>query len=229
MDEIVPGMKVEATQGDLGEQDVSSAQVTEVKQNQEGNIETLKVSKGILFRKQLNVPADRVEAVDPVTDGGSSGKVIIDAREEELEPLAGPLARYLFAIGLIGSGLVAIPVLLASTSYAVAGSVGWPGALARRPWQNEGFYLVLTTALVVSLVITLLRIDPIKLIFWANVIAGVIAPLLVIAILLVGNNRKIMQENCLSLLNNFGLVLIALILVVGAALLFYGLATGQGG
>jgi len=146
-----------------------------------------------------------------------------------LEPLAGPLARYLFAIGLIGSGLVAIPVLLASTSYAVAGSVGWPGALARRPWQNEGFYLVLTTALVVSLVITLLRIDPIKLIFWANVIAGVIAPLLVIAILLVGNNRKIMQENRLSLLNNFGLLLIALILVVGAALLFYGLATGQGG
>src|SRR5947209_17806645 len=94
VDEIVPGMKVEATQGDLGEQDVSPAQVTEVKQNQEGNIETLKVSKGTLFRKQLNVPADRVEAVDPLTDDGSSGKVIIDAREEELEALteAGPQA-----------------------------------------------------------------------------------------------------------------------------------------
>ncbi len=68
--------------------------------------------------------------------------------------------------------------------------------------------------------ITFLRVNPIQLIFWANVIAGVIAPLLVILILLLGNR--------LSLLNNVGLVLIALIMLVGAVLLFYGLATGQG-
>jgi hypothetical protein len=48
------------------------------------------------------------------------------------------------------SDLVAIPVLLASTTYAVAGSFGWPAALAKRPWQNEGFYLVLTAATIVS-------------------------------------------------------------------------------
>ncbi len=145
-----------------------------------------------------------------------------------LEPLVGPLARYLFAIGLIGSGLVAVPVLLASTSYAVAGSLGWPSGLSKRPWQSEGFYLVLTAAAVVGLVITFLRVNPIQLIFWANVIAGVIAPLLVILILLLGNNRKIMKNQRLSLLNNVGLVLIALIMLVGAVLLFYGLATGQG-
>ncbi len=79
--------------------------------------------------------------------------------------------QYLFAIGLIGSGLVAIPVLLASTSYAIAGSLGWPGALAKRLWQSEGFYLVLTAATVVSLALTLLAVDPIKLIFWSNVVA----------------------------------------------------------
>jgi len=77
-------------------------------------------------------------------------------------------------------------------------------------------------------VITFLRVNPIQLIFWANVIAGVIAPLLVILILLLGNNRKIMKNQRLSLLNNVGLVLIALIMLVGAVLLFYGLATGQG-
>jgi len=146
-----------------------------------------------------------------------------------LEPLAGPLARYLFAIGLIGSGLVSIPVLLASTSYAVAGSFGWPGALARRPWQSEGFYLVLTTATVAAMVITLLHVDPIKLIFWSNIVAAIVAPLLVITILLVGNHRTIMKNQRLSLLHNFSLVLIVLILIVGAVLLFYGLATGQGG
>ena len=145
-----------------------------------------------------------------------------------LEPLAGPLARYLFAIGLIGSGLVAIPVLLASTSYAVAGAVGWPGALARRPWQSEGFYLVLTAAAVVGVFVTLLGVNPIQLIFWSNIVTAIIAPLLVIAILLVGNHPKIMKEQRLSLLHNFGLMLITLILLAGSALLFYQLATGQG-
>jgi Mn2+/Fe2+ NRAMP family transporter len=76
--------------------------------------------------------------------------------------------------------------------------------------------------------ITFLRVNPIQLIFWANVIAGVIAPLLVILILMLGNNRKIMKNQRLSLLNDVGLVLIALIMLVGAVLLFYGLATGQG-
>jgi NRAMP (natural resistance-associated macrophage protein)-like metal ion transporter len=142
-----------------------------------------------------------------------------------LEPLAGPLSRYLFAIGLIGSGLVAIPVLLASTSYAVSGAVGWPGGLAKRPWQNEGFYLVLTAAIVVGLVITLFGVNPIQLIFWSNVVAAIIAPLLVIAILLVGNHRRIMKNQRLSPLHNFGLVLVALILLAGAVLFFYQLAT----
>ncbi len=146
-----------------------------------------------------------------------------------LEPLAGPLARYLFAVGLVGSGIVAIPVLLASTSYAVTGAFGWSAGLSKRPWQNEGFYLILTTALVIGLIIALIGIDPIRLIFWANVLAGVMAPLLVIVILFVGNNRTIMKGQRLSQLNNFGLVLIAVILVVAVALLLYGLITGQGG
>jgi Mn2+/Fe2+ NRAMP family transporter len=78
----------------------------------------------------------------------------------------------------------------------------------------------------VALVITFLRIDPIKLIFWANIVAAIIAPLLVIAILLVGNRRAMMKNQPLSLLNNLGLGLIALILIVGAVMLFYGLFTG---
>src|SRR5260370_42205583 len=89
---------------------------------------------------------------------------------QALAPLLGPLAKYLFAFGLIGAGLVAIPVLLAGTSYAVAGTLGWPMGLSKKPWQNEGFYLILTIALVVSLMLALLRIDPLRLIFWSNVL-----------------------------------------------------------
>ena len=146
-----------------------------------------------------------------------------------LEPLLGPLAKYLFAIGLIGAGLVAIPILLASTSYAVAGTFGWPAGLSKKPWQNEGFYLILSGALVVSMVIALIHFDPIKLIFWANVLCGMLAPILVIYIIVIGNNRKIMHKQRLGFITNIGLVMTAIVMITAAILLFYGLATGQGG
>ena len=146
-----------------------------------------------------------------------------------LEPLLGPFAKYLFAIGLIGAGLIAIPVLLASTSYAVTGTVGWPAGLSKKPWQNEGFYLILTAALAASLVLTLLHFNPIQLIFWANVLSGVLAPILVTYIFVIGNNRRIMRNQPLGLITNIGLVVTVLISVAAAAILFYGLATGQGG
>jgi NRAMP (natural resistance-associated macrophage protein)-like metal ion transporter len=152
----------------------------------------------------------------------------IDAARS-LEPLLGPLAKYLFAFGLIGAGLVAIPVLLASTSYAVAGTFGWPAGLSKKPWQNEGFYLILTGALVVSMAIALIHLDPIKLIFWANVLSGVLAPILVIYIIVIGNNRKIMQKHQLGFITNIGLITTALVMIIAAILLFYGMATGQAG
>jgi NRAMP (natural resistance-associated macrophage protein)-like metal ion transporter len=148
---------------------------------------------------------------------------------QALTPILGPFAEYLFAIGLIGAGLVAIPVLLASTSYAVAGTFSWPAGLSSKPWQNEGFYLVLTIALLISLVMALLGLDPIQLLFWANVLSGVLAPVLVVYLLMVGNNRKIMGKERLGVLTNIGLVLTTLVMFVAAVLLFYGLATGQGG
>ena len=96
-------------------------------------------------------------------------------------------------------------------------------------WQSEGFYLILTAALVVGLVLTFLGVNPIQLIFWSNIVTAIIAPLLVIAILLLGNHRTIMKDQRLSLLHNFWLVLTVLILIAAAVLFFYGLATGQGG
>lgn len=148
---------------------------------------------------------------------------------QALTPILGPFAEYLFAIGLIGAGLVAIPVLLASTSYAVAGTFNWPAGLSNKPWQNEGFYLILTVALLASLIMALLGLDPIQLLFWANVLSGVLAPVLVVYLLMVGNNRKVMEKQRLGVLTNIGLVFTALVMFTAALLLFYGLATGQGG
>jgi NRAMP (natural resistance-associated macrophage protein)-like metal ion transporter len=145
-----------------------------------------------------------------------------------LQPLLGPFAKYLFAVGLIGAGVIAIPILLASTSYAVAGSFGWPSGLSKKPWQNEGFYLILTFALLVGLVVALLRFSPIQLIFWANILVGVLAPILVVFIVFVGNSRKIMGNQRLGLLTNIFLGVTAVVLIAAAVLFFYGLATGQG-
>jgi Mn2+/Fe2+ NRAMP family transporter len=122
-----------------------------------------------------------------------------------LEPLLGAAAKYLFAVGLIGAGLIAIPVLLASTSYAVAGTFGWPSSLSKKPWQNEGFYLILTGALVIGLIIAVLGFDPIQLMFWVNVLQGVLSPVLVVLLILVGNNRKIMGVQRFGPAQNIGL------------------------
>jgi len=146
-----------------------------------------------------------------------------------LQPLVGPFAKYVFAIGLIGSGVVAIPVILASTSYAVAGSFGWPSGLSKKPWQNEGLYLILTVSMVLGIVIALLRLDPIELIFWANVLVGILAPVIVVCLIIIGNNRKIMRNQRLGQLNNLFLIVTTVVIVAAAVLFFYGVLTGHGG
>lgn len=145
-----------------------------------------------------------------------------------LAPLLGPFAEQLFAIGFIGSGLIAIPVLLASTSYGLSGIFGWSASLWKKPWQSEGFYLIMTGALTVSLVVALIGINPIQLMFGANVLQGILAPVLVVFILFVGNNRRIMRSYRLGKLTNIGLVVTALVMSAATILFFVGLFIGQG-
>lgn len=146
-----------------------------------------------------------------------------------LEALLGPFAKYLFAAGLIGAGIVSIPVLLASTSYAISGTFGWPASLWHKPWQNEGFYLILSAALIASLIVAFLGFSPIQLMFDANILQAVLAPVLVVFVLIIGNSRAVMRSYKLGWLTNIWLVLTMLILILASVLLFYGLATGQSG
>lgn len=148
---------------------------------------------------------------------------------QALVPVLGPVGKYLFAVGLIGAGVVAIPILLASTSYAVADTFGWHASLWHKPWQNEGFYLILSVALVVSIALAFLGFSPIQLMFYANVLQAVLAPALVIVLLLAGNSRGVMRDFRLGWLTNFWLALAAVTLVAATLLLLYGLVTGQAG
>src|SRR5260221_188071 len=144
---------------------------------------------------------------------------------QALEPLLGPFAKYLFAIGLIGSGFIALPVLLASTSYAVAGAFGWPSGLSQKLSRCKEFYLILTGTLIVGLVVALLHVNPIQLIFCANVLVGFLAPILVIYVMMVGNNRTIMQTEPLGLVTNLFLLVTIVVLLTAELLCLYGLVT----
>lgn len=144
-----------------------------------------------------------------------------------LEPLIGVFSKYLVGIGLVGAGMIAIPVLLASTSYAVAGSFGWPSSLSKKPWQNEGFYLILTVALLASLVVAFLGFEPVTLMFLANVLAGLLAPILLVFILCVGNNRRIMGRHRFGFLTNLGIGLGTVIMFLGAGLFLIQVVSGQ--
>ncbi len=109
-----------------------------------------------------------------------------------LKPLAGDFASLLFAFGIIGTGLLAIPILAGSASYALSESFNWNAGLYRKVRDAHGFYGIITIATLIGLFINFLGIDPIKLLIWTAVVNGAIAPILLYFIIHIANNKKIM-------------------------------------
>jgi NRAMP (natural resistance-associated macrophage protein)-like metal ion transporter len=104
---------------------------------------------------------------------------------EALKPIAGPLAFALFSAGIIGTGLLAVPVLAGSAAYAVAECFGWREGLARKPQEAVGFYAVVAVATIGGVGLNFLHVDPIKALFWSAVVNGVVsAPIMVVMMLL---------------------------------------------
>lgn len=109
-----------------------------------------------------------------------------------LEPLAGWAASSVFALGVVGTGLLAVPVLAGSAAYAIGEARQWPRGLARQPKEAQAFYATLVIATLVGMVINFAPIDPIKALYWSAVINGVVAfPVMVVMMLLV-RRRDIM-------------------------------------
>jgi len=107
---------------------------------------------------------------------------------EALRPIAGPLAFLLFSLGIIGTGMLAIPVLAGSAAYAVAETFRWRRGLDRKPREARGFYAIVALATLGGTALTFSPIDPIRALFWSAVINGVISvPVLIVMMLLAGN------------------------------------------
>jgi NRAMP (natural resistance-associated macrophage protein)-like metal ion transporter len=111
-----------------------------------------------------------------------------------LEPLAGRFAFELFAVGIIGTGLLAVPVLAGSAAYGVAETFRWHASLESRPNKAKQFYGVLAVATIIGLALNFVGLNPIRALFWSAVINGVVSvPLMVVTMRMAGN-RKVMGE-----------------------------------
>jgi len=111
-----------------------------------------------------------------------------------LKPIAGPFAFGLFAVGIIGTGLLAIPVLAGSAAYAAGDAWGWKTGLDNMPWQATGFYAVIGAAVLLGLGIDWSPLDPIKALYWSAVLNGVIAVPMMAALMIVAGNRRRMGK-----------------------------------
>ena len=160
----------------------------------------------------INTAADAAKALEPLVRNF---------------PDAGLIAKLIFSFGVLGLGLLAVPVLAGSASYAITETLGWREGLYRKLKRAVGFYVVITVATLVGLSINFLGIDPIKALVFTAVFNGIAAVPLLFMIAKVGNNKKIMGEYTNGFLSNLGIRAAFVLMAVAALFLFYALFTGQ--
>ncbi|MBV8580615.1 MAG: divalent metal cation transporter [Candidatus Eremiobacteraeota bacterium] len=114
---------------------------------------------------------------------------------QALRPLAGPVTFVLFALGIISAGFLAIPVMASSSAYALAGAFDWPRGLSGNPLQRPAFYGVIVGSTLLGLLINLAPVPPFKLLIYAAVLNGIVAPPLLLMVLLVSENPRVMGRH----------------------------------
>ncbi len=114
---------------------------------------------------------------------------------EALRPLAGSGAYWLFALGLIGTGMLAVPVLAGSCAYAIAEAAKWRAtSLNKRPRSARRFYAVILVAVLVGLALDFAKLNAVRMLFWSAVLNGILAPPLVVLVVLLTSDRKVMGQ-----------------------------------
>ena len=113
---------------------------------------------------------------------------------EALRPLAGNGAYWLFTLGLIGTGMLGVPVLAGSCAYAVAEAGAWRGSLEQRPRMAPGFYIVIAISMLLGMALDYMGINAVAMLFWSAVINGVLAAPLIAIVILLTSNSKVMGK-----------------------------------
>lgn len=154
----------------------------------------------------INSAADAAKALEPLVQNF---------------PNAGLVAKLLFSVGVTGIGLLAVPVLAGSSSYAISEALGWKEGLHRRFKRAHGFYGVIIVATLVGLAINFLGIDPVRALVFTAVFNGIAAVPLLFMIAKVGTNKKIMGEYTNGKLSNLGVRSAFVVMLLAVAVLFY--------
>jgi NRAMP (natural resistance-associated macrophage protein)-like metal ion transporter len=136
---------------------------------------------------------------------------------EALRPLAGRFAATLFTLGIVGVGLLAIPTLTGSAAYAFAETFHWRQGLDQKFKSARAFYGIIILSTFAGIVLDFAKVNPVKALFWTAVINGLLAPVLLVGILMVASDRKIMHNQCGSLLGR-AVVGLTTALMFGAAI-----------
>lgn len=158
-----------------------------------------------------------------------SGKTDINTAEDAARALLplGESAYWLFTLGILGVGLLAIPTLAGSAAYAVAETAGWRNGLYRRFSRAKGFYATIAVVIVAGYLLNFVQvISPIKALLYSAVLNGLVAPPLIVVLLFICNNRKIMGKNRNGWLSNTLGWLAVIIMTVAGGLLIWSLFTG---
>ncbi|MBP9781741.1 divalent metal cation transporter [Candidatus Woesebacteria bacterium] len=139
-----------------------------------------------------------------------------DQAAQALRPLAGNFAYLLFAAGIIGTGLLAVPVLAGSAAYAFSEAFGWKEGLYRKFSQAHAFYGVIIIATLVGLLTNFTHIPPFKMLYYTAILNGICAPPLLVLIMLVSNNKKIMNNYTNGTISNMLGWIITVIMSISA-------------
>jgi len=146
----------------------------------------------------------------------------VEQAAKALEPVAGKASYILFAVGVLGTGFLAIPVLSGSLSYIISETFAWKASLDKKYWQAKKFYTVIALSLASALLINYIGISAIQALFYTAILYGLTSPLLIAIILHIGNSRKIMKRYTNSRLSNIlGVLTFVLMLASAVALIWF--------
>lgn len=146
----------------------------------------------------------------------------VEQAAKALEPVAGKASYLVFALGIVGTGFLAIPVLSGSLSYILSETFGWKGDLDKKYMHARPFYLVIVISLVLGLFMNYLGISPIKALIYTAILYGLTSPVIIAIVLHIGNNKKIMGEFVNGTLSNFlGIVTFLLMTTAALALVYF--------
>ena len=155
-------------------------------------------------------------------NGGIHKIDTVEQAAKALEPLAGKAAYYLFAIGVVGTGFLAIPVLCGSLSYIVSETFDWKEGLDRKFHEAKPFYIVIIVSLFIGLLINYIGISPIQALIYSAILYGITSPVIIAIVLHISNNKKIMGEFSNSIRSNtLGIITLLLMTVSALFMLYY--------